>query len=274
MNIDPLEGRLLALRERLLKLEEKPRLLKGGYKPYIPPKSPAEQLASYEGDQVATETPYKLFPTTTEAVKKSGTQVGNEKSVVKQANMSTTPLLKSISSPVEFVNIENSSSNIPILTSSSSSISAKISSSESSVSKPVVVDAKIAKCLSILDRWNSVSSDDVPKAADEAFAAPSIPRNITFVKPKTPDLGCLSSLAKVDNHRPQTSTCNTFCSNTPKPPGSAFKPNVNINRSKTFTLNSNTLPNLETTPANAENSIEFDEVEFTPGMFSRVPKKR
>src|SRR5699024_9652081 len=52
INIDSIENRLLDIREKLIKLEENPELLKKGYKPYIPADSLVEAIQLDQTEQL------------------------------------------------------------------------------------------------------------------------------------------------------------------------------------------------------------------------------
>ncbi|KAH9398057.1 hypothetical protein TYRP_019433 [Tyrophagus putrescentiae] len=307
LNVDPIEERLLALRGRLLKLEENPRLLRTGYRPYLHERSPQEVRQQQQQQQqpkpkqtaaVAVskcEAPQPKRRPGTPRFSKSYDDANGQSA----ETPTTTTTTSTISTPTPPPTLP-----IDTLHQSAGGRSIPIRSGSSSSSKPVeptvVTNREIAHCLSRLSRWNTVtitssenalipSSPAVPvPVPSSAVPLPTKPftRSCTFVKPKTPPVPFSSS----------SSSSSSAALITPVPPGSVFKPTISksnissssnyVPRNTTFTLplHQQSFPYAATPIAllmnNGSNgslensSVEYETVEFTPGMTSRVPKNR
>lgn len=302
LNVDPIEERLLALRGRLLKLEENPRLLRTGYRPYLHERSPQEvrqqqQQQQPKPKQTAAaskcEAPQSKRRPGTPRFSKSFADANSPSAETPTTSTPTpTPPQLPPTLPIDTLHQSAGGRSIPIRSGSSSS--------SKPVEPTVVTNREIAHCLSRLSRWNTVtitssenalipSSPAVPvPVPSSAVPLPTKPftRSCTFVKPKTPPVPFSSS----------SSSSSSAALITPVPPGSVFKPTISksnissssnyVPRNTTFTLplDQQSFPYAATPIAllmnNGSNgslensSVEYETVEFTPGMTSRVPKNR
>lgn len=371
MHIDPLEERLKVIREKLIKFEEAPALLKKGYRPYIPekvlkmhfhqdehssevvevedsghvdgegafrtrlsfPSPDIEMTGNGNGDSLSHRPP--LCTPLDGKKKRQKPKQQNKKASVSESTVELTTDVKNGKSPSrKKVNPSSATpKHLPNSTQLLSTLDSGSNESSKEGSQPVVLNAKLANCLSILNRWNtpgaqgsddasvdsSVSSTSTtvsasrtqngsrppplngssaeasskPTAGDDHILPPPpgpevpktrmIPPAGSSTKAKPPQL--LSLLVSPDGQVSSSSSVTSIadsvkqCLRSRKGPVDQKQEKLlrttasSINRSKTFTME--TKPKQLGKPLRAAAVVpvvEYETVEFTPGMTSKVRK--
>lgn len=272
VNIDSIESRLFAIREKLIKEEENPVLLKLGYKPFIPPNSPSLNDSSLNNSWATSS--FSHADSTNSTTISEGTRLSflsptndSFKSLKhsKDPRFSLSKKSTASTAPLAFTVLQPQTSQTPSTRRYSSTVLAK---------NPVITDKKMADCVKKLERWNTagVGGDKLVESPPKLSAIDGVPRNTTFVK--LPLLFSTKKMTKKVNtpveftNNRSSRQCQSSLGSSPNAISTGKESSSKFirdsNRRKTFTKD---------VPLDFnESSKDYDTVEFTPGMTSKVPR--